>query len=269
MEYGNQIGKPIILLHGINHSRLMFSIIPGFPFRDDLHLIVPDRPGYGMSDPFPNSYSVVDYPKDIVELAESLGLDKFSMFGFSGGAPYTLACAWQIPERVSNAGIFGGIGPLNQESRKGIILGLRALYWLSYRTPFLARFFMNTMPLLVNRNYKFYTRLLYSRLTENERVAHMSLTSNLVKLDRIEGFRQGNRASTYDLSLALNWPIPLEEINSKISIWQGEEDRYTGNMGRYIGKIIPNCSVTIIPDQGHYWIFEHLEEMLLALINNQ
>ena len=192
------------------------------------------------------------------------------MFGFSGGAPYTLTCAWKIPERVSNTGIFGGIGPLNRESENGIILGLRVLYWLSHRTPFLARFLMNAMPLLVRRNYEFYNRLLYSRLKEDERVAHMRLSPpNLVKLDRLEGFRQGNRASTYDLSLALDWPIPLEKINPKVFIWQGAEDRYVGNMGGYMGKIIPNCSVNIILGQGHYWIFEHLEEMLLTLIDNQ
>jgi pimeloyl-ACP methyl ester carboxylesterase len=58
-------------------SSLMFALIPDFPFRDDLR-------------------SIIDYPKDIMELADSLSLDKFCIFGFSGGAPYALACAWKI-----------------------------------------------------------------------------------------------------------------------------------------------------------------------------
>ena len=64
LEYGDSKGKPVILLHGIHHSRLMFGLIPGFPFSDKARFIVPDRPGYGMSDTYKHGFAVIDYYKD-------------------------------------------------------------------------------------------------------------------------------------------------------------------------------------------------------------
>ncbi|SVE52657.1 uncharacterized protein METZ01_LOCUS505511, partial [marine metagenome] len=49
-EYGDREGLPIILFHGNHNSRLMYGAMPGSPFRRNLHLIVPDRPGFGLSD---------------------------------------------------------------------------------------------------------------------------------------------------------------------------------------------------------------------------
>jgi len=267
LEYGEKTGNPIILLHGIHHSRLMFGLIPDFPFRDDLRLIIPDRPGYGLSDFYKYGSSIIDYPKDIMELADSLSLDKFCIFGFSGGAPYALACAWKIPDRINSIGIFAGIGPLNKKSAEGIMLAMRMLYWVSHKTPVIARTVMDSLSLLVRTNFSLYEKMLYKRLTEKDKYSHSRLGPHeAIVLDRIEGFRQGGKASAYDLSLAIGWPIPLEEIVSKVYIWQGDNDRYIGEMGRYMSGILPRCDINIIPDEGHYWIIENLEDMLLTLI---
>ena len=65
-EYGDSGGKPVILFHGTPNSRLLYGLMPGCPFRPDLHLIAPDRPDYGLSDFYLPGRSVVDYPDDFV-----------------------------------------------------------------------------------------------------------------------------------------------------------------------------------------------------------
>ncbi len=267
LEYGDAKGKPIILLHGIHHSRLMFGLIPGFPFSDKVRFIVPDRPGYGMSDTYKHGFSVIDYYRDIRELADYLELDKFSIFAFSGAAAYALVCAWRMPDRILNVGIYAGVGPLNELSTRGIIPPLKLLYWVSDIMPTIASGIMDSVGILIRKNFSLYNKLLRSRLTETEQVLHSKLSPpEGIVSDRLEGFRQGGRASTYDISLARNWPVPLEEISTEVHIWQGSDDRYTGSMGEYMAGLIPNSHLNIVDGEGHYWIIDHLEEMLETLV---
>jgi pimeloyl-ACP methyl ester carboxylesterase len=58
-----------------------------------------NRPGFGGSDPSPDR-TVADYGADVEDLADALGLERFSVMGVSAGAPFALACAWALPARV-------------------------------------------------------------------------------------------------------------------------------------------------------------------------
>ena len=94
-EYGDPDGKPIILFHGNPNSRLLYGLIPDCPFRPGLHLIAPDRPGYGLSDFYAPGHSIVDYPDDIIALADALGIDKFAVLALPGEDPLL----WPAPGR--------------------------------------------------------------------------------------------------------------------------------------------------------------------------
>ena len=43
----------------------------------------------------------------MAELADHLGINEFVIFAPSGGGPFALACAWQIPDRLAAVGVFG------------------------------------------------------------------------------------------------------------------------------------------------------------------
>ncbi len=58
----------------------------------------------------------------------------------------------------------------------------------------------------------------------------------------------------------------LEDISIKVHLWQAEEDRGVGGMGRYMAEKLPNCKATFIPNAGHFWLFEHMGEMLDVLV---
>jgi pimeloyl-ACP methyl ester carboxylesterase len=73
----------------------------------------------------------------------------------------------------------------------------------------------------------------------------------------------------YDATIPANWPIPLDEITIRVHLWQGEEDISVPlAMGQYIADKIPNCEATFIKDEGHFWVFEHLSEMLEVLVSD-
>lgn len=76
-----------------------------------VRLICIDRPGYGLSDFQPNR-RLLDWPVDVGELADALGIARFNLLGFSAGGPYALACAHLIPERLIQVGIADSAPPM-------------------------------------------------------------------------------------------------------------------------------------------------------------
>ena len=137
-EYGDAHGTPVLLVHGNPGSRLFWGLHPDSPFRSGLRLIAPDRPGVGLSD-FGPGRTVADWPDDVVSLADALGIQKFVVFGPSGGGPYALACAWKIPHRLTAVGLFAPMGPYLPETVEGLVPSLAKLYRVAPRFPRLVR----------------------------------------------------------------------------------------------------------------------------------
>lgn len=267
-EYGNSSGKPIILFHGNPSSRLLYGAIPGFPYRDDLHLVVPDRPGYGLSDFYRRGGGLVDYPADIVALADALGLDKFAVFGASGGGPSALACAWKIPDRLTAVGLWGAYGPLTDTSQVGIDPGLLKLYRLAAEAPWVVRLQMAIVSFMARHLPRVYLKLVTKEMNETDKAIYIRLgLRDRLEPTRKEAFRQGGRASAYDITVAARWPIPLEEISVPVTLWQGEADRAVGGIGRHFADHLPQCTSHFIPDAGHFWMFEHLQEILEDMLS--
>lgn len=266
-EYGDPDGKPVILFHGNPNSRLLYGLMPGCPFRPGLYLIAPDRPGYGLSDFYLSGHNIVDYPDDIVALANALVIDKFAVFGASGGGPSALACAWKIPERLTAVGLWGSVGPFTPQSSGGINPGLRLLFRLSSRAPWIPRMQMGLMSFLVHNFLGLYLKLVFTEMNETDKALYVRLgLRERLRPDRKEGMRQGGRASAYDINLAGHWPIPLEQIAMKVHLWQAEEDRGVGGMGHYMAGKMPDCEAIYVPNAGHFWIFEHMGEILDKLV---
>ncbi|MEA3074905.1 MAG: hypothetical protein QOD29_6351 [Alphaproteobacteria bacterium] len=76
-----------------------------------------DRPGFGIST-YVKGYRMVDWPADVIEFADALGLNRFAVAGISSGAPYALACARFIPERLKGCAVVSGLPPLTVVKRE-------------------------------------------------------------------------------------------------------------------------------------------------------
>jgi len=76
-----------------------------------VRLIIPDRPGSGLSDFQPCGASWI--ARDVTALADSLGIGRFAVAGHSSGGSYVAACAYKYPQRITAAAILSGIGPVD------------------------------------------------------------------------------------------------------------------------------------------------------------
>jgi pimeloyl-ACP methyl ester carboxylesterase len=69
-----------------------------------------DRAGYGGSSRLAGR-DVASIARDVVNIADALGIDRFAAMGASGGGPHALACAALAPERVVGAVSIAGLAP--------------------------------------------------------------------------------------------------------------------------------------------------------------
>src|SRR5262245_47793170 len=86
----------IFYFHGFPASRLEGALWHDVALRLHVRLVAPDRPGMGLSA-FQPARRILDWPGDVLALADHLDVQRFGVIGASGGGPYVLACARVLP----------------------------------------------------------------------------------------------------------------------------------------------------------------------------
>ncbi|HTH06599.1 MAG TPA: alpha/beta hydrolase [Ilumatobacteraceae bacterium] len=99
-EFGAADGDAVLWCHGGPGSRLEPAWLDDEARAAGLRVIGIDRPGYGDSPPAPGR-TIVDGARDLLAVADHLGLDRFATVGVSTGGAYSLATAAVAPDRVS------------------------------------------------------------------------------------------------------------------------------------------------------------------------
>ena len=138
-EYGDPQGKPIFHFHGWVSSRLEFGHNHDIANTLGARVISVDRTGVGLSDSQPGR-RILDWPNDIAQLADALGIDRFAVSGWSFGGPYAAVCAYKIPHRLTTAGIIAGIAPLNRPgATQGMMRPGRLILGIGKKAPWILR----------------------------------------------------------------------------------------------------------------------------------
>lgn len=267
-QYGVPDGRPVVMLHGNPGSRLSWGDLPGSPFRPDIRIIAPDRPGYGQTDFKRNAIEV--WPQDLCELLDHLDIPKAILLAPSGGAPYALACAWQTPERFSYVLLFGAVGPNTPDAVKGALKSLQLLWRLAGPLYPLIRLQMRLFGWLARRKPARLMKFIRdAELTEADKVIFdRPDLQALFAREFPEAYRQNSIGSAYDATLPERWPIPLHDINSHVHIWHAANDQLVGNMPVYLHDALPASTLHVIPDAGHLWVLDHVADMLAAVLED-
>lgn len=268
-EYGDPSGKPVFFFHGVPGSRL-FRPPDEVTTRLGVHLICTDRPGSGLSDFMPRR-RILDWPNDVCALADLLGVTKFYVVGHSGGGPYTLACAYALPERVLGSAVFSGAGPAGAKdavktmtplNRLAFSIGRftpwplwRLLIWYFYRMGY------------DNPSYLFDRGAKDRPKADSEVLADPGIL-DLNYASQSEAFRQGTLGFALEVRLLVRpWGFRLEDIRVPVLGWHGTEDVDTPvSMGKTVAALIPKSRLIICPGEGHLLLFPHWEEALKQLI---
>lgn len=265
-EYGDPKGKPVFVFHGNPGSRLAWGAMPRTPFLPGVRLVAPDRPGYGQTEFKP--HALERWPQDMIELADHIGIDRFAVFAPSGGAPYALACAWKIPHRLTAVGVFGAVGPNAPEALEGALPSLKLLWRIAKPLQWAVRLQMWLMSRAARRNPVRFAKKLGDLELKDEDKATFDRPEilELFRVDFPEAYRQNGIGSAYDVTIPAIWPIPLQEVRTKVLLWHAERDPLVGNMTVYLARCLPNADLRRLPGEGHLWILDHMPEVLEPLV---
>jgi pimeloyl-ACP methyl ester carboxylesterase len=265
-EFGELQGKPLFFFHGQPGSRLGGRIFDDAARRLGIRIICPDRPGYGLSDLKPGR-SLLDWADDVLELAGHLHLERFSVLGFSGGGPYSLVCAYAIPQRLQAATFVSGVGPAHIPGlTQGMSLPNRMLINAVRLAPFLAEIPFRSMrnQLKVSQD-KVYTQLVATASPADRALMEHAATREHFLEDLKEGLRPGTRGVAWEVILFTRpWGFRFEDIHTPVILWQGLEDVNTPlAMGRYLAETIPGCQSHFMPGEGHQSLLIHQMDDIL------
>lgn len=269
---GPEDGLPLFLFHGIGESRFMVSPDVISLDRLGIRLITVDRPGIGRSSNR-RRRTILSWADDVAALGDHLECQTFAVLGRSAGAPYALACAYALPERVTAATVVSGLGPPTLHLAKAVLgtqfwklaLGLRftpvvmrAGLWLAFRA---AGWYVRP------RLGQFLDRHA-ARLPAADRETLADPAMREVRLRSMaESFSSGSRGLYQDLSLLVRrWGFDPADIRVPARLWHGEADNIVSvAFGRQLASQLPDCVAHLLPDLGHYMLFSHWDRILAAV----
>lgn len=248
-EFGPRTGIPLFFFSGGGSTRLTRHPDDSILEELGVRLITIDRPGIGLSDYHPKR-RLLDWPEDIAHLADSLGIDRFAVLGWSAGGPHALVCAYKIPHRLHAVGVMSGIAPLHWPGLIPMVTSVSSR--LSSLIRGLARLGMGPgVPSPVRGS---------AESPEEVRAIHRQRLRDIVRAGEWE------RAVEL-LMLASPWGFRLQDITTPVHLWWGTRDATTPlHMAAYLQRTLPSARLRIWPDEGHHVGFTHWREVVETLV---
>ena len=252
-EYGDPHGAPLIFHHGIPSSREAAAVLSGAAGRNAVRLIAPDRPGFGYSDPLPER-TILDWPRDLEQLADHLGLDTFSVASISAGLPYVLAAGLHIPERLEKIALISGLGRIDTaETLEGMSYEWRLIYSLFLKSRRLASLWMRGYGRAALRRPERVVAQQIKRMhaIDSEVLERPDVSANRIA-DLRQAFRQGPAAAGEEARMHLEpWGFEISDVQSEVYLWQGTLDEsHPIHMGRTIAAELPHCRAVFAEGAG-------------------
>lgn len=228
----SEVSLNVFYFHGFPASRLEAALWHDYALPQKIRIIAPDRPGMGHSA-MQQGRKILDWPKDVLELADHLGIQQFSVLGVSGGGPYALACAREIPvERLKSVAICCGIYPLSFGTQ-GMILSSRMLLTAASWSPGLIAFLMEVGVGKSARNHEhpeLFEQKLMKEMESRPQQDRACLEDKKLREGFIasvkEAFRVSSEGAAWEAKLlGTGWEFELESIErEKVLLWHGKED---------------------------------------------
>jgi pimeloyl-ACP methyl ester carboxylesterase len=270
-DLGHEDGFPVLFFHGTPGSRRYWSLAgPGDPAEAaGVRLIAVDRPGVGLSTPEPQR-SIGSFAFDVSRLADALELDRFAVLGFSGGAPYALACAAHLPHRIASVGLVAPMGDFSVPEVADSIDGrLRRVLSLATETR-TSRASAVAELLGPDRLVTTLSEQAWAHLPLADRTLLRRPDTKHAAQDMLqETLRQGIEGARLDIDLmGRAWDFSLEEVAAQVTIFTGEKDTWsTIEMSRWLASEIDGATMRPMPSEGHFTVLNrHAEEVLRAVI---
>jgi len=256
-EYGERSGRPLLVLHGTPGGRTQLAALDRPARLAGVRIIAPDRPGLGYSDPWP-ALDFAKYAGDVRQLLDHLQIPRAALAGLSGGGAFALACARELPARISRAILVAGMAPTPAALRKAMPLQSRVLFLLSAHCKWLAAALMKRAYLGDPDSPSLRRTIALMPAADRRVLERADVRELLWGAPSRDSLRQGVDAAIRELALfAQPLGFDLREINMPIHLIHGDADvNVPIEIARYLAEQIPGATLKVIAGAGHLFLFE-------------
>ena len=241
-DVGDPAGTPVFYFHGGGDSRLTRHPDDGIAAAFGVRLVAPDRPGCGLST-IARRRTLLGWADDVRRLADSLGIDRFAVVGWSAGGPHALACARALDDRVTRAAVVAGMP--DPAGFAHLPADLRRALHAARR-----------LPRAVEPSLARWAR-------QPPAATGDPLCDAAYAAGRVEAFRSGPRGLARELAmLARPWGFRVEEIGTPVRLWYGTRDAVCPvAVGEDLARRLPHAELTVT-DDTHQLLFPRWREIL-------
>jgi len=265
-EFGDPHGRPVIHIHGIIGCR--YERLPDDGLTRDLgvRLIIPDRPGYGLSERAPG-HGYLDFADDLLELVDRLELPQCSIMGLSVGAIYGAAFAYKAPQRLHRLAMISSTPPFRSFADfVDMPASLKLLIAFSKYLPSAAR---KITEMAINNACKDPDKFLASIpvCAADRRIFSHPVLLNHIKWSLLAGNQYYQSGFVEEILLSAQpWPFPIEDVQTNIDFWHGTADTHSPiSRVQPVVDAVPNSHFHKINGGGHFLIYDHWQEILESL----
>lgn len=265
-DTGDTGGFTVFFFHGAPGSRLpLVPLEPEFA-NHALRMVSVDRPGYGGSSPQPGR-TMSDWPADVAQLADALGIERFIVVGHSSGGPYAVTCASLLPNRVLGTVVLAGVTdmawPTAWEKFSETEAAVRHMPDVqSVKTWCEEMYGPDGSSFLASSGLELAEPDII--LLSDEKIA------NATRASFAEAFRQGVGGYAHDIFLqGWAWPFAPGAITTSTIVAHGELDKIVPVLhSRHTAELIPGSLLRILPRHGHLSICLALPSLCAELIQS-
>lgn len=253
-EYGHPDGDPLLWFHGTPGARTQVPpSIHDAALQRGFRVIAVERPGTGVSTDH-RYHRIVDFAGDVEVLADDLGLRRFGVVGLSGGGPYTLAVAHELPERVVVATLLGGMGPTRGPDAVWSytrIMRFGAPVFEVLRTPVGAVLgtVVDVLTPVADPAFSMYIALLgfADKPVLRDPQFRAMFLQDLIRAGEL-------RSVAHDFALfSRHWGFALDEVTPPVIVWQGLADTIVPpSHGHHQAARLPRGELRVRPGEGHF-----------------
>lgn len=247
-EFGPRSALPVIYCHGFLGSRLE----PGAVEIGGTNVLAFDRPGYGRSD-LQRLPSLRGWGADVGEALVQLGVGECIVVGVSTGAPYALAIASVLGQRVRRVILAGGIaGPEVLETAGGTALVLSVLGRSSRTGKVLHQLMRLALAARLDR------RLVGLAVgTEKAALERLGVAPEVMEARLLQSLRTGSRrnlrGALADARLvARPWDFTVGEIGVEVDVLHGGNDPVVPpTHAHWYAAHLPRARLELVPGELH------------------
>jgi len=253
--FGDPDGVPVVALHGMPGSRAFGAFLDESARERGVRVYAPDRPGVGGSDPR-ERWRVAAAGEYVASFLDAVDVDNAGVVGFSAGGPHALACAAQLPERLTGTALLASPAPpgagVEQSTMARVMGGLARHTSLGLS---LATRFQATM--LARQDPEALLGLFTNAPVAEDAVVDDATVADVLALDAELALAHGHGAlATETRALASDWGFDPRTVGARVDVFHGTADENVPvAAAHHFEHVLPNPRL-------HRYGVDHLELLL-------